>query len=109
MYTNKMLRIKYTVLILFTRARDKSEKGRSALQQAVLGIQTKEGTLNRDGNWDKIDTRAGLAYLARCIDYLRSKILTAMFDDFGEVILNGGIIAIDEVSLDELHRERGFA
>ena len=52
---------------------------------------------------------AGLAYLARCIDYLRSKILTAMFDDLGEIILNGGIVAVDKVSLDELHRERGFA
>ncbi len=41
MYTNKMLRIKYTVLILFAKARDKSENGRSALQQAALGIETK--------------------------------------------------------------------
>ena len=41
MYTNKMLRIKYTVLILFTNARDKLENGRSALQQAALGIETK--------------------------------------------------------------------
>lgn len=41
MYTNEMLRIKYTVLILFTKARDKSENGRSALQQAALGIETK--------------------------------------------------------------------
>ena len=41
MYTNEMLRIEYTVLILFTKARDKSEKGRSALQQAALGIETK--------------------------------------------------------------------
>ena len=41
MYTNKMLRIKYTVLILFTKVRDKSENGGSALQQAALGIETK--------------------------------------------------------------------
>ena len=57
----------------------------------------------------KLAHAAGLAYLARCINYLRSKILTAMFDDFGEVVFNGGIVAIDKVSLDELHRERGFA
>ena len=43
MYTNKMLRIKYTVLILFTEVRDKSEKGGSALQQAALGIETQRG------------------------------------------------------------------
>ena len=43
MYTNKMLRIKYTVLILFTKVRDKSENGGSALQQAALGIETQRG------------------------------------------------------------------
>ena len=32
-----------------------------------------------------------------------------MFNDLGEVILNGGIVAVDKVPLDELHRERGFA
>ena len=53
MYTNKMLRIKYTVLILFTKVRDKSENGGSALQQAAfrdrntkrkVGIVTISGT-----------------------------------------------------------------
>ena len=83
--------------------RDKLETGRSALQQAALENRNKEGTLNR------VTVIAGLAYLARCIDYLRSKILSAMFDDLGESILNGWIVAVDKVSLDELHRERGFA
>ena len=50
-----------------------------------------------------------MAYLARRIDYLRSKILSAMFDDLGEMILNGWIVAVDKVTLNELHRERGFA
>ena len=49
-YTNEMLRIKYTVLILFTEARDQLENGRSALQQAALGIQTKRELWNRDGD-----------------------------------------------------------
>ena len=90
--------------------RDKLETGRSALQQAALGNRNnrnKEGTLNRvtcNG-----DCWPVMAYLARRIDYLRSKILSAMFDDLGEMILNGWIVAVDKVTLNELHRERGFA
>lgn len=56
MYTNKMLGIHYTVFILFTKVRDKSENGGSALQQAALGIETKEGSRNRDDNWDRVGT-----------------------------------------------------
>ena len=52
---------------------------------------------------------AGLAYLARCIDNLRRVILTAIFDHLPKVVFNGGIVAVDKVALDKLHREGGFA
>ena len=32
-----------------------------------------------------------------------------MFDHLAKVIFDGGIVAVDKVALDELHREGGFA
>ena len=49
------------------------------------------------------------AYLTRSVDYLRCKVLTAVFDDLAECIFNGGIVAVHEVSVHELHCKRGFA
>lgn len=47
--------------------------------------------------------------LTRRVNYLRREILTAVLDDFAERILDSGIVAVHEVSIHELHCERGFA
>ena len=49
------------------------------------------------------------AYLARGVNYLRRKVLTAVLDDLAECVLDSGIVAVHEVSIHELHCERGFA
>ena len=47
-------------------------------------------------------------YLARGINYLRREVLTAVLDDLAERIFDGGIVAIHEMFIHELNRERGF-
>ena len=48
------------------------------------------------------------AYLARRIYNLGSKIMLTVFDHFAEGILDSGIVAVYEVAVHELHRERRF-
>lgn len=48
------------------------------------------------------------AYLARGINYFGSKVLTAVFDYLAESILNGGIVAVYKMVVDELHCQGGF-
>jgi len=47
--------------------------------------------------------------LSSCINDLRGVILPLVLDHTTEGIFNGWIIAFDEMSIDELHRERRFA
>lgn len=49
------------------------------------------------------------AYLARSVDYLSSKILPSMLDDFTECVLDSWVVAVDEVVLHESHCEGGFS
>lgn len=49
-----------------------------------------------------------MTYLAGGIDDLGSIIYAFVADDFAEGILDRGIIALDEVAVDELHGERRF-
>ena len=49
------------------------------------------------------------AYLTSGVDDLRRKVLTAVLDDLAECVLDSRIVAIHEVSINELHCERGFA
>lgn len=49
------------------------------------------------------------AYLTRRVNYLRREVLTAVLDDLAECVLDSGIVAVHEMSIHELHRERGFA
>ncbi len=48
------------------------------------------------------------AYLTRGVDNLSSIVLTAMLDRFAERVLNRGIVAVYEMALHKLYRERGF-
>ena len=52
---------------------------------------------------DKMST-----YLTSGVDYLRREVLTAVLDDLAECVLDSGIITIYEMSIHELHCERGF-
>ena len=49
------------------------------------------------------------AYLTRGVDNLCREVLIAVLDDLAECVLDGGIVAVHEVSVHELHGERGFA
>src|SRR6478752_4723666 len=53
------------------------------------------------------DARA--AYLAGGIDDLGGIFLVLVADDLAERVLDGGIVALDEVAVDELHRQARFA
>lgn len=48
-------------------------------------------------------------YLTSSVDDLRRKVLALIPDDFAKGILNGGIVALDEVAVDELDRQTRFA
>lgn len=50
-----------------------------------------------------------LSYLPRSVDDLRRKFLSFVFDHLAKGILDGGVVTLDEVSIDELNRERRFA
>lgn len=52
---------------------------------------------------------ASLAYLSCSIDDLCSKVLILVFNHLAECVLDGGIVALDEVAIDKLDGERGFA
>ena len=47
-------------------------------------------------------------YLARGVNYLGREVLIAVLDDLAECVLDGGIVAIHEMFIHELNRERGF-
>lgn len=47
--------------------------------------------------------------LAGGIDNFSSIVLTLKSNDLAKGILDGGIVALDEVAVDELHRQRRFA
>lgn len=49
------------------------------------------------------------AYLAGGIDNLGCKILTFVFDDAAEGVINGRVVALYKVTFDKLNRERGLA
>ena len=48
-------------------------------------------------------------HLSSGIDDLGRKFLVLKLDDLGEGVLDGGIVALDKVPVDELDREGGFA
>ena len=49
------------------------------------------------------------ADLPRRVDDLRGKVLALPFDDAAEGVLDGRVVALDKVPVDELHRQGGFA
>lgn len=49
------------------------------------------------------------AYLAGGIDDLGGVVLVLIPDDFAEGVLDGGVVALDKVAVDELHRQARFA
>lgn len=50
-----------------------------------------------------------ITHLSSCVDDLRGEFLVLKLDDLGESVLDRGIVALDKMPVDELHRERGFA
>lgn len=63
------------------------------------------GQLRRDrGMWHSTVQREGLgAYLSSSINDLGGKLLALVLDDRAESVLNGRVVALDKVVLDELH------
>jgi hypothetical protein len=47
--------------------------------------------------------------LARSINDLDGEVVVFMADDFGEGVFDGGVVGVDEVAVDELDCEGGFA
>lgn len=50
-----------------------------------------------------------MAYLSSSIDNLYGEVLVLVLDDLGEGVLNGGVIRIDKVAVDELNSQRALA
>lgn len=50
-----------------------------------------------------------LTYLASSIDNLSREVLVLPLDHFAECVLDGGIVAVDKVAVDKLHRHTGLA
>ena len=96
----EVLGIEYAVFVL-DKSRDKLEWSIAAAGRFGNLKIWNPGNVRYD---DKLT-----AYLTRRVDYLRREVLTAVPDDLAECILDGGIVAVHEVSIHELHCERGFA
>ena len=47
----------------------------------------------------------GGTYLARRVNDLGRKLLSLVLDNLAERVLNGRVIALNKVSIDELHRQ----
>lgn len=47
--------------------------------------------------------------LTRGVDDLDGEVLVAVADDFAEGVFDGGVVGVDEVAVDVLHGEGGFA
>jgi hypothetical protein len=47
--------------------------------------------------------------LAGGVDHLDSVVLVAESEDFAECVFNGGVVRVDKVPVDELHREGALA
>ena len=54
-------------------------------------------------------SRNGIVHLTGCIDNLRRKFLPLVLDELAKGILDGRVVALDEVTVDELHREGRLA
>lgn len=50
-----------------------------------------------------------LAHLTSCVDDICCVFLALVLDDFGESIFNRGVVALHEMSVNELDRQRRFA
>lgn len=50
-----------------------------------------------------------LTYLTSCVDDLSGVLLVLVLDNLAESILNGGVVALDKVSINKLDGERRFA
>lgn len=50
-----------------------------------------------------------LTYLTSCVDDLSGVLLVLVLNNLAESILNGGVVALDKVSVNKLNGERRFA
>ena len=51
----------------------------------------------------------GRGYLAGGVDDFGSVVVVLVFDDAREGVFDGGVVRLDEVTVDELYSEGGFA
>lgn len=47
--------------------------------------------------------------LARGVDDFHGKVLVAVADDLAERVLDGGVVRVDKMAIDVLHRQRALA
>ena len=57
----------------------------------------------------KPQSRNVIIHLTGRINNLRSKLLALILDELAEGVLDGRVVALDEVAVDELHREGRLA
>lgn len=92
MNTNKVLRVQDAILILHVTI-------------IIMG-QRRDRRSSRGPTGGEVRVRT---YLSGGIDDLSRIILPIVFDDSAECVLNCGVVAFDEVVLDETDCEGGFA
>lgn len=86
------------VMILYSSC---TSQGRSAYMKTAHHIS---------GMWHATARRGGFgAYLTSSINNLSCKLLALVFDDGAEGVLNGRVVALNKVVLNELHSERRLA
>ncbi len=77
----------------------------SSCQNSAIQSAPSIAAAGRFGTLGRILADRLNAYLARGVDNLGRKVLSAVSDHFAESVLDGGIVAVYEMAVHELHRE----
>lgn len=104
MDTDEVFRIENAVLVLFV-ARSVSQWTRCAVESCYKVVIYR--VLQHKAVGIGIENSA--SYLAGGVDNLGGKVLALKSNHLAEGVLNGWVIALDEVAVDKLNGERGFA
>lgn len=76
--------------------------------EALLAADRVDDHVAVDAN-EVLGVKDAVFILAGGVDHLDGKVMVAVADDLAESVLDGRVVGVDEVAVDVLHCERGFA
>jgi hypothetical protein len=76
--------------------------------EALLAADRVDDHVAMNAN-EVLGVKNAVLVLAGGIDHLDGKVMVAVADDFAESVFDGRVVRVDEVAVDVLHCERGFA